>query len=356
MITATISEFLKNHNYPLPKISFKKDFVILSGTQIKRNIKGEIFPTKLERLQKIVLADKILTNLSESFPEKLYLINILDISNFEFSALRCRYILNREGLALLSAFDSPQKYYIVLNGEDHFVIRSVYLWDGWWDSWTSIDTVDSILDNTFSYAYDEKLGYLTSNIYEVGSTLKIFALVHIWATIALDKMDKIFDYFRKKENFKIKGIWFYENNIRSGIMEVIYTAPQPLSEAEAITEFEKEIEKLYTTELENRNVFLKEKYGALLLIKKEARRLRDIEFLSLEEALEFLSLLRVGVEIGMFDKSHLENIDRTIFMLPNEVLGLLKEERSERNEAYYKHRASVIKGNLKLLLEEVIKV
>lgn len=172
--------------------------VVYSRIRLARNWDEYAFPSKMTQEE----CREMLTRLRDGLdqfggPEGLeYSYRELnDIKELERMALRERRILNsatvskKEPAGLkLSADESVS---LILGGDDH--IRLQLLSPGLHldELWTRADQMDDYINERFSYAFDDKYGYLTSFPTNVGTGLRACVILHLPALSQVKKFQSI---------------------------------------------------------------------------------------------------------------------------------------------------------------------
>lgn len=160
--------------------------VVYSRVRLARNWDEYVFPGKLDTAQSQELVGRLKEGLKDigKLDGHAYTCRDLNqIKDLERAALRERRILNsatvekREPAALLLSEDESSS--LILGGDDH--IRMQVLAPGLCldELWSRADRMDDYVNERFSYAYDDKYGYLTSFPTNVGTGLRACAILHL---------------------------------------------------------------------------------------------------------------------------------------------------------------------------------
>ncbi|MEY8336620.1 ATP--guanido phosphotransferase [Lachnospiraceae bacterium 62-35] len=159
---------------------------ICSRIRIVRNLKEYPFPGKLpdEEAKEMI---QMLKNSLKGLPEKegcdYEYVALSEASDLERRALKERMLLNETLEKKKGPFgmivSEDESISLVLNGDDH--IRMQFMAPGMClkGLWTRADKMDDYINERFSYAYDEKYGYLTTYPTNVGTGLRASVLIHL---------------------------------------------------------------------------------------------------------------------------------------------------------------------------------
>ena len=160
--------------------------IVSSRVRLVRNWDQYRFPKTLtpqegeELVKRLEFGLKNLEELDGTQYEYVYLEELDELSR---RALRERRILNsailnkKEIVGLIVSKDESTS--LVLNGDDH--IRMQFLSAGLClnELWNRADKLDDYINARFSYAFDEKYGYLTSFPTNVGTGLRASVTLHL---------------------------------------------------------------------------------------------------------------------------------------------------------------------------------
>ena len=185
------------------EIDSRNSNVIYSRIRLARNWDEYVFPSRMTAAQCGEMVERLregLKDLKDPDGRELSYSQLDQMQELEKMALRERRILNMACVSrkepsglLLSADESGS---VVLGGDDH--IRMQMLAPGLKldELWQKADVLDDYVNERFSYAFDEKYGYLTSFPTNVGTGLRACAVLHLptlsqvrkFQSIVADKM------------------------------------------------------------------------------------------------------------------------------------------------------------------------
>ena len=168
------------------EIDCKNSNVIYSRIRLARNWDEYVFPSRMTATQCGEMVERLgegLKGLKDQDGRDLSYSQLDQMQELEKMALRERRILNmacvnrKEPSGLLLSADESGS--IVLGGDDH--IRMQILSPGLKldELWQKADVLDDYVNERFSYACDEKYGYLTSFPTNVGTGLRACVVLHL---------------------------------------------------------------------------------------------------------------------------------------------------------------------------------
>ncbi|WP_347561540.1 ATP--guanido phosphotransferase [Clostridium sp. OF09-36] len=168
------------------EVNLARPAVICSRVRLVRNLEDYAFPSRLTEKQ----AGEMITQLETGLRE----LGALDGRHYEQARLRELSELDRRALRERRVFNSTiaskkepagvmvsddEKVGIVLNGTDHIRIQLFASGLHLDDLWNQASQIDDYINERFSYAFDEKYGYLTSFPTSVGTGLRASVVLHL---------------------------------------------------------------------------------------------------------------------------------------------------------------------------------
>lgn len=280
--------------------------IVSSRVRLVRNWDQYRFPKTLtsqegeEVVKRLEFGLKNLEELDGTRYEYVYLEELDELSR---RALRERRILNsailnkKDMVGLIVSKDESVS--LVLNGEDH--IRMQFLSAGLClnELWNRADKLDDYVNARFSYAFDDKYGYLTSFPTNVGTGLKASVTLHL-PTLSMGKKFSSLVGEMSRFGLTLRGVYGEGNENYGTLFEIANQKTLGVTEQEIIdlvtrmagqlNRQEKQVREatLANHRLEREDEVYKS-YGVL----KYARRL------SAKDGMTFLSQLMAGVDDGL---------------------------------------------------------
>ena len=172
--------------------------IMYSRIRLARNWDEYVFPSRLTRGQ----CEELVTSLKDGLADigsldgrEYHFLRLDSLQGLEKQALRERRILNQaaverqEPSGLYLSDDEAES--LVLGGDDH--IRMQHLAPGLKleELWQRADAMDDYVNERFSYAFDEKYGYLTSFPTNVGTGLRACVVLHLPTLSQIRKFQSI---------------------------------------------------------------------------------------------------------------------------------------------------------------------
>lgn len=280
--------------------------VVSSRIRLVRNWDQYRFPKTLspaeseEMVKRLEFGLKNLEELDGMNYEYAYLEELDELSR---RALRERRILNssilqkKEMVGLIVSRDESTS--LVLNGDDHIRIQLLSCGLQLNELWERADKLDDYVNARFSYAFDEKYGYLTSFPTNVGTGMRASVTLHL-PTLSMGKKFSSLVGDMSRFGVTLRGVYGEGAENYGALFEVANQKTLGLTEQEIISLVARVAGQLNRQENQVREAALNnhrlkredevyKSYGVL----KYARRL------SAKDGMIFLSQMMAGVDDGL---------------------------------------------------------
>lgn len=323
------------------------NIIISSRVRLARNLKKYPFCNFLNSKQCdeiISLTKNAIFNGISNASEYFNLIDIDKIEDidkvcmFENHSISLEFLNNDLPKALILQKD--EQLNIMINEEDHIRIQSIECGKNIEKAFERANQIDDLIGESIDYAFDEKFGYLTSCLTNVGTGLRASFMVHI---PMLEKYRKINNIAQNISKFgmTIRGIYGEGTNSLAGIYQISNQATLGKDEKEIISNVKNvtlqiiEKEKMLRDNIKDNlelidNIY--RSYGILKYCKK----------ISNDEALNHLSNIWVGFYSKILDIKQLPKFNIYNIMMMVQPANLTKYTKLSTKEQIDIQRAKVI--------------
>lgn len=284
--------------------------VLSSCVRISRNLRGIPFPAGLDSEGKHAIVKKlydVVFNDKSAVSHDFHFIDLAGLKTAEAISLAERGILhadfaeNREGRCILLSDDESRS--IMANGEDHFLFQVRAPGLSLKDAYMSADRLETILDKSLHFAYDERLGYLTSNPAILGTGMLVSLDLHLPALADTGAAARIsanllpLGISLSSAMHPHGSVYRLSNRMTLGISEQA-AVDNLCGIARQIIEQEYEVRQKLI-----RSISVQDTVGRSLGIFRSAR------LLSYDEFLDLASIVRFGIATGFVKSFRVEKID-----------------------------------------------
>lgn len=300
-----ISEFLQSTDPSVARSGPQDKIVLTSRVRLARNVRGFSFPgwakkpDRVRALEAVRPAVESLPQVMAGFSESMDNLTPLDKQ-----ILVERHLISREHAAKSAGsgivINSAQSLCLMLNEEDHLRMQSLRPGLNVKAAWQAIDEVDSALEKLLDYAFSPELGYLTACPTNLGTGIRVSAMLHLPALVLSEQINQIIQAVNKL-GLAVRGFYGEGTEALGNIFQVSNQMTLGETEADIVERINKVLLQLIEHE-ENARGTLMEKKPKMVLnhIGRAYGILANSHSISSKETMNLLSLLRLGVDLGLF--------------------------------------------------------
>lgn len=277
---------------------------VSSRVRLARNLAGHAFPgwAGPDECQRIW---EELGPVLQDLPslDKPYLVANADLSVQERQILFERHLVSREhaqrergsGLAMRR----DESVVLMVNEEDHLRIQALCRGLRLSEVWKRVSAVDQELEGRLMYAFSPRLGYLTACPSNVGTGLRASVMLHLPGLVLMDEMGPVINGIQKI-GLAVRGLWGEGTDAAGNMFQISNQMTLGDTEEHIIAILEQIVMELSGHE-QNARTRLQESRASLLLdhVGRAVGILTHAHVLTSREALDHLSALRLGVDLGM---------------------------------------------------------
>ncbi len=292
-----------------------EDIAISTRIRLARNLANTPFPGHATDEQRLETAQKIadgLTSVTTTGKER-WRFDVAELDDVEKMILFERRLASRElfrhatGAGLYMNPDECTA--IMVNEEDHFRLQGLLPGLQLANLYKVINRVDDAIAEKFDLAFDSKLGYLTSCPTNLGTGMRASVMLHLPGLVLSGQITGVIQGINKL-NFAVRGIYGEGSDNRGNLFQVSNQSTLGESENEILNRLNAVITKLIELEKIARKTLLATRSNFVLdQVGRAYGILRHGYILSNEEALNFLSMLRLGVDLQMFNALNIHTVN-----------------------------------------------
>lgn len=192
---------------------------------------------------------------------------------------------------------------IMVNEEDHLRIQSVALGMNMEKAWDLADKIDNVLEESIEYAFNEKLGYLTSCPTNVGTGMRASYMMHLPALEWSGQLQNIF-YAIGKLGITVRGLYGEGTQAEGNLYQISNQITLGQSEKEMIENLNNIALQVAEQEKQMREKIFKENSEALKdKIYRSYGTLRYARMLTTKETMTLLSDMKMGFDMGILNEA-----------------------------------------------------
>jgi protein arginine kinase len=326
--------------------------VISSRVRFARNLRNRAFPGWAKKAERTAILDLIrprveeLPEMEDSFSELLQ-----DLSALEKHVLVERHLISREhaakGVGSAVVMNRRQTLSIMINEEDHLRMQSIRSGLQLKQAFKLVDKIDSALESRLEFAYDQRLGYLTACPTNVGTGMRASAMLHLPGLVLSELINQVIQAV-SKIGLAVRGLYGEGTEAMGNLFQISNQTTLGEKEDEIVSRLTKVIETIIEKEHDARQVLIQKKSNTLWdQIGRAYGVLTYAHAMSSKEALNLLSIIKLGVDLGAFPEDRRLPIDE--LFIDTQPAHLQKSSQQKLNAEERDHlRAQIIRERLKL--------
>lgn len=234
---------------------------------------------------------------------------------------------------------------VMVNEEDHLrvqVLRAGLAPDA---AWSEILAADRRLEGAIDFAFSPELGYLTACPTNVGTAMRVSVMLHLPALVWTKQVDKVL-HAVSKINLAVRGFYGEGTQALGDFYQISNQATLGRTEEDTLRAVADYVPHIVAFERNWRRKLLAEhRAGIEDRIWRAYGMLERARLLTSEEAMEYLSALRVGVDLGLIDGVTLAAVNE-LFILTQPAHLQKLAGRELDTPARDEHRAAFVRGKL----------
>ena len=221
-------------------------------------------------------------------------------------------------------------------------------------AWTAIDDFDSALEKKFDYAFDADLGYLTACPTNLGTGIRVSAMLHLPGLVLGEQINPIIQSVNKL-GLAVRGLYGEGTEALGNVFQVSNQMTLGENEAMIVERLEKVLAQIIEHEENARQTLLEKKPKTVYNhIGRAYGILANAHSISSKETMNLLSLLRLGVDLGLFPGRERSLVDE-LFLITQPAH--LQKQFSDKLSAEERDlmRADMVRERLKNVSRPIVK-
>jgi protein arginine kinase len=290
------------------------DIVISSRIRLARNLADFPFISRATaedrlRIEKI-LHERILAIAAET---DLIYVNVSQLEKVDRQFLVERHLISREHAEgegnRAVAIDRQEKFSLMINEEDHLRIQVMQSGLELTSVWEQIGRIDDLIDEKVTYAFHDRLGYLTACPTNVGTGMRVSVMLHLPALVMTRQIEKVFRSLQKI-SLAVRGLYGEGSQAMGDFYQISNQVTLGRTEADLIRQVGDIVPVIIDYERQAREFLIKESHENLHdRVSRAYGILRTAQTISSEETMHLLSSLRMGVNLGLIRELNIPTIN-----------------------------------------------
>lgn len=277
----------------------QSDVVLSTRIRLARNLSDCPFPVRLDRAGKKQVCERVCDALSQ---QSLSYIDMSSLPSVQAVSLAERHLVSPEfissdGGALLLSED--EGIGVMLCEEDHIRLQVMKAGLALDEAYKQAEEIDSALEKKLTFAFDERIGYLTQCPTNLGTGMRASVMLHLPALSAMGNIPRLSSTVAKL-GLTLRGAYGDASSPSSDIYQLSNQVTLGISEQAALQNLKSIVMQVVSQERQARQSLIKDErvvdrihrsYGLLV----SAYMMTSAEFTQLS------SLVRLGVAQKVLD-------------------------------------------------------
>ena len=290
--------------------------VLSTRVRFARNLKETPFPARLDEAGRVKVFEAIRTALAER--DRTF-VDFGEVS----PVVKNAYVQTHLASAALAecgkgsglALSKDGKVAVMINEEDHVRLQTIYPGKAIRAAFETALDWESFLESRLAVANREPYGYLTSCPTNLGSAMRISAMMHLPALQATRRISALSKAL-SSAGITVRGMFGEGSRADGCIYQLSNQSSRESTPEEIVASFEKVLERVELEETKAREALLD---GNRLAVKDEICRalgaMRYSRRMPYSEFLTLYSRVRFGREIGLEETAGIRGLDRLLIEL-----------------------------------------
>ena len=310
-----INELIDSHSELTDISAGRGAIVLMTRIRLARNLAGQPFPGWAKEAQKREIRDQVMQAVA-SLPQlkRGLAIPVETLDDLQKQILVERHLISRElchsksGSGIVISKD--QSVVVMVNEEDHLRIQVLRGGFQFKKVWATINALDTDLEEHIDYAFSPKFGYLSACPTNLGTGIRASAMMHLPALVITSQMEKVVRAVNQL-GMAVRGLFGEGSDASGSIFQISNQTTLGESEEDIIKHLHGVLTTIVDQELNAREKLgetepnkLNDKIGRAFGI------LQNGHLLNSSEAMNLLSLIRLGIDLGVIEEAQRAAVDR----------------------------------------------
>ena len=279
--------------------------VMSSRVRLARNIAGEPFPGWAKKPARVKMLKGICAKV-ESTEEMQggFSAGMEELSSLDKQILVERHFISREHAAKSAGSGmilSPQEALsVMINEEDHLRMQCLMPGLQIKTAWLAIDQFDTSLESCLDFAWSKKYGYLTACPTNLGTGIRVSAMLHLPGLVLAEQINQIIQAVSKL-GLAVRGLHGEGTEALGNVFQVSNQMTLGESESDIVERLNKVLLQIVDHE-ENARSKLQETKAKTVYnhIGRAYGIIANAHVISSKETMNLLSLVRLGIDLDLF--------------------------------------------------------
>lgn len=206
--------------------------------------------------------------------------------------------------------DRDEQFSVMVNEEDHLRIQVMNSGLDLKSAWARINEIDDNIESRMTYAYGDRLGYLTACPTNVGTGMRVSVMLHLPALALTRQLEKVFRALQKI-SLAVRGLYGEGSQAMGDFYQISNQITLGRREDDLIAQVLDVVPGMIDYERRAREFLVKESQKDLHdRVSRAYGILCTAQTISSEETMMLLSSVRMGVNLGLIEDVEIPTINQ----------------------------------------------
>lgn len=327
------------------------NIVISNRIRLARNVKDYQFPVKMNQEEALEIISKMKDTVGKIEGYTFQCIELNALDQLEKKAMIEEHIMSPymlgQSVPRMVIFNQEKTISIMVNEEDHIRLQGIGSGEDIMSTWLAVSQLDDAIEEHIPYAFSEEYGYMTSCPTNLGTGLRASYMLHLPLLEKTKYLQQLFVSVSKL-GMSIRGIYGEGTKSLGSIYQISNQQTLGRTEEEVIESMRHIAMHIVDKEQNIRdNIVLNPQSKLKDKIYRSYGILAYARQLALPEAMNLLSDIKLGFEMGIYDMPRLQKSIYEIMISIQEATIIKSRAKEDQELPVDVIRANIIRKYLK---------
>lgn len=288
--------------------------VLTSRIRLARNLRSEPFPGWATKERRVEILERLkpevegLSQMKDGFSQELD-----GLTSLQKQVLVERHLISREqaacGEGSAAVVNRKQTLSLMINEEDHLRMQAIRPGLALSEAYEIVSEADQELEDSVEFAFDHDLGYISACPTNLGTGMRASSMLHLPGLVLSDQIGQVLQAVGKLQ-LAVRGFFGEGTESLGNLFQISNQSTLGESEETILRRLERVIGQVAGHERNARSKLLEDDPEMVFdRVGRAYGNLRHAHIIASKEALNHLSLLRLGAELGFFSAETLRVCD-----------------------------------------------
>lgn len=300
-----ISDYLAPPDAAAKRTGPKDQIVMSSRVRLARNVAGHSFPGHAKKTERVASYECIRPVIEQVDQlEDAISLSMDKMGSLDKQLLVERHLISREHAAKGAGsgvlLKNDESVSVMINEEDHLRMQALLPGLQINEAWALVDAIDSSLEDGLDYAFSPTLGYLTACPTNLGTGIRVSAMLHLPGLVLSEHVNQIVQAVQKL-GLAVRGLYGEGSEALGNVFQISNQMTLGEKEEQIVERLNKVLAQLIEHEENARESLLEKKSGRLFdEVGRAYGILTNAHSIASKETMNLLSQMRLGIDMGFF--------------------------------------------------------